>query len=68
MQKPNLKHVVPIHQNEFVTVPSTTWNKLCKTVNDIIDVLNTHSSDIEACNTNLSKLAKITEEIYEILE
>ena len=75
MTKPELKPVYPIHQNEFVTVPSKTWNTLCKTLNDVIEVLNAQTSTLsehyealKACKSDISKLATITEEIYEILE
>lgn len=67
MVAPELKNVCPIHQSRFVTVPSDTWNELCSTLNTMIDVLNTHDAALESCKTNLSKIAKITEEMYENL-
>lgn len=75
MEKPNLPKPIPILEGKFITVPSKTWNAMCETVNRIIDTLNAQTDvittlyqDVESVNLNVSKLAKITEEIYETLE
>lgn len=74
--------VLPIADNQFVTVPSESWNALCSTLNNAVDVINLQSeairelqeayihqaSKLERNSTDINKLAMIVEGIYETLE
>ena len=75
MEDLKIPEAFPIREGEFVTIPSKSWNSLCKTINDIITAVNAIkdevggvSKEVETCKFNISKLAEITEEIYETLE
>ena len=72
MLKIEIPTVYPIHDNAFVTIPSESWKALCNTLNEIATVVNSQTQalveqqeEINSCNTNTIKLAKIVEEIYE---
>jgi hypothetical protein len=74
MSKYKIPVVYPIQEGEFVTIPTSSWNTLCETVNSIIEAVNattnavdSMSSDLDACKLNVAKIAEITEEIYETL-
>lgn len=74
MSKFKIPVVHPIREGEFVTIPTSSWNTLCETINSIIEAVNTTtaavdtlSSDLDTCKSNVSKIAEITEEIYETL-
>ena len=75
MPKLNIPTVYPIHDNAFVTVPAESWKELCKTINDMTTVINKQSealvaqqAELDACKSDISKLAKIAEDIYENIE
>ena len=82
MEKPNIPTVYPIHEGAFVTIPYESWNALCSTINSIAeavnaqtDAINGHAATVEAlskrvstCDDNVTKIAQILEEVYEMLE
>lgn len=82
MEKPIIPEVHPIREGQFVTIPYDSWNALCDTVNKIAESVNAQTDAINAqnenlavfdkrvtdCETNVTKIAQILEEIYETLE
>ena len=77
----NVKSEVYPTMGGYVTVPAKTWDKLCDTVEnlskELSSVKNTVAEQaleirsqqrtISRCQEDISKLAKITEGIYETL-
>ncbi len=74
--------VHPIEEGHYVTVPSASWNELCKMVNSMAQVINAQTDALQtltsalaevnaktSSNTeNITKLATIIGDIYETLE
>lgn len=74
METPIIPTVFPIQDSSFVTVPSQAWKELCGIINNLVNVVNAQtvalgeqSTKLKECEEDISKLAKITEEIYENL-
>lgn len=82
MEKFTVPAVQPLAKETLVTVPVEAWKDLCTTINNIVNAVNTQAEAISSIETkhsklkevteqnqlNLSKLAKIMEDIYEMLE
>lgn len=75
MEYPKIPSVMPIADGKFVTVPSSSWNEMCATVNNVITTLNNvieHldnvSEQVKTCDGNIAKIARILEDIYEKTE
>lgn len=74
--------VQPLAKGTVVRVPTESWKELCTAINAIVESLNAQADAIrnlevkssklqvlaENNELNISKLAKITEAIYETLE
>jgi hypothetical protein len=71
--------VYPIHEGSFVTVPSESWKELCKVLNDVVETLNSLSenlisykqvtdAELSKFNSDISKIAKILEDVYEKID
>ena len=81
MQHIQIPEVLPIADGNYVTVPSKAWNAMCTAVNSIVETVNAQSDAISRLfeadtelntglkntDTNLSKIAKILEDVYETL-
>lgn len=82
MEKFTIPVVQPLAKGTVVRVPTESWTELCTAINAIVESLNAQADAIrnleskssklqslaENNELNISKLAKITEAIYETLE
>jgi hypothetical protein len=62
----------PVGDGHFVTIPNESFKALCETINTLVEVVNAHSSHIESLDKlvketdeDITKIAKILEDIYE---